>query len=137
MGYHTSSPTSGSVHHCQHSEPCHGHPTIINKIRIVGITHDWLVAKWLYCKPQSVLKCLLVSFVPTLLHIWHFYVWFWRLLALWVAPGAVQQCSKQVLAVTKVWTLTIPLHLKKHRGSQWVLMPQCKCLLTLIIHLSA
>ena len=44
----------------------------------------------------------IVSFVPTELHIWHSYVWFWRLLVLWIAPGAVQWRSRQMLAVARV-----------------------------------
>ena len=47
---------------------------------------------------------LLVSFVPTVLHIWLLYVWFWHLLALWMAPGAVQQCSRQAPAAVRVCT---------------------------------
>ena len=35
-------------------------------------------------------KSEVVSFVPTELYIWLPYVWVWRLLALWMASGAVQ-----------------------------------------------
>ena len=102
----------------------------------VRIAHDWLVAKRLNCKPQPKLKCLLVFFVPTVLHICLSYVWFWHLLALWVAPGAIQRCNKQASAVLKVCTLKTPLHLTKHRGSQWALIPKYKCLFKPIIHQS-
>ena len=60
---------------------------------------------------KTIIELSLISFIPIVLHIWLYYVWFWRLLALLVASKAIQQCNRQAPAVSMVCILTGPAHI--------------------------
>ena len=79
---------------------------LTSTIMCVRIAHDWLVET----KSLKIVTIEVFSFVPPKLHIWHPYVWFWRLFALWMVPGDVQWRSRQIPAIVRVCTLIIPLH---------------------------